>query len=67
MTSITKNVYIEKLDNIANKYNKYNNTYHKTIKMKSIYSKWITYVDFDVENNDKDPKFKNIKIVTFLM
>ena len=29
MTSISKNVYIDKLDDIDNKYN---NTYHRTIK-----------------------------------
>ena len=33
MTSISKYVYIDKLDDIINKYN---NTYHKTIKMKSV-------------------------------
>ena len=31
MTSISQNVYIDKLDDIVNKYN---NTYHGTIKMK---------------------------------
>ena len=30
MTSISKNVYIDKLDDIVNEYN---NTYHRTIKM----------------------------------
>ena len=33
MTSISKNVYINKLDNIVNEYN---NTCHKTIKMKPV-------------------------------
>ena len=33
MTSISKNVYIEKLDDIVNKYN---NTYHNTIRMKPV-------------------------------
>ena len=33
MTSVPKNVYIDKLDDIVNKYN---NTYHRTIKMKSV-------------------------------
>ena len=33
MISISKNVYIDKLDDIANKYN---NTYHNTIKMKLV-------------------------------
>ena len=31
MTSFSKNVYIDKLEHIVNKYK---NTYHKTIKMK---------------------------------
>ena len=35
MTSISKNVYIDKLDDIVNKYN---NTYHSTLKMKKILS-----------------------------
>ena len=33
MTSISKNVYISKLDDIGNKHN---NTYHSTIKMKPV-------------------------------
>ena len=33
MTSVPKNMYIDKLDDIVNKYN---NTYHRTIKMKSV-------------------------------
>ena len=33
MTSVSKNVYIDKLDNIVNKYN---NAYHSTIKMKPL-------------------------------
>ena len=35
-----------------------NNTYHKTIKMKPIDAKDNTYIDFEKEVNDKDPKFK---------
>ena len=42
MTSISKNVYIDKLDDIVNKYN---NTYHNTIKMKPVDVKWSTYID----------------------
>ena len=40
--------------------NKYNNTCHRTIKMKPIDAKSsiYIYIDFDVENNDKDCKFK---------
>ena len=55
MTSISKNVYIDKLGDIVDKYN---NTYHKTIKMKPIDVKDNTYIDFEKEVNDKDPKFK---------
>ena len=38
MTSISKNVYINELDDIVNEYNNYNNTYHRTIKMKPVQS-----------------------------
>ena len=34
ITSISKNVYIDKLDDIVNKFN---NAYHRTIKVKAIY------------------------------
>ena len=40
MTSISKNVYVDKLDDIANKYN---NTYRSTIKMKPVNVKSNTY------------------------
>ena len=55
MTSVSKNMYINKLDDIMNEYN---NTYHRTIKMKPIDVKDNTYIDFEKEVNDKDPKFK---------
>ena len=55
MTSISKNVYIDKLDDIVNEYN---NTKHRTIKMKPIDIKDNTYIDFGKEVNDNDPKFK---------
>ena len=54
-TSITKNVYINKLNDIVGEYN---NTYHTTIKMKPVDVKGNTYIDFKKEVNDKDPKFK---------
>ena len=54
-TSVSKNVYIDKLDDIVGEYN---NTYHRTIKMKPIDVKDNTYIDFKKEVNDKDPKFK---------
>ena len=55
MTSISKNVYIHKLDDIVNEYNK---IYHRTIKMKPIDVKYNTYIYFGKEVNDKDPKFQ---------
>ena len=55
MTSVSKNVYIDKLDDIVNKYN---NTYHKTTKMKPVDVKDNTYRDFGKEVYDKDPKFQ---------
>ena len=55
MNSISKNVYINKLDDIVNEYN---NTYHRTIKMKPIEIKDNTYIDSSKENNDENPKFK---------
>ena len=55
MTSISKNVYIDKLDDIVHEYN---NTYHRTIKMKPIDVKDNTYINIDKEVNDNDLKFK---------
>ena len=55
MTSISKNVYIDKLDDIVDEYN---NTYHTTIKMKPIDVKDNTYINTSKEINNKDPKFK---------
>ena len=55
MTSILKNVYINKLDDIVNEYN---NTKHRATKMKPIDVKDNTYIDFGKEVNDNDPKFK---------
>ena len=55
MTSISKNVFINKLNDIVNKYN---NTYHRAIKMKPVDVKSITYIDSNQENNNEGPKFK---------
>ena len=44
MTSISKNVYIAKLDDIVNKYN---NTYHRIIKVKPADVKPSIYIDFN--------------------
>ena len=61
MASISKNMYIDKIDDIVNKYS---NTYYSTIKMKPADVKSSTYIDFDKMNNKEDPKYQNIK--TFL-
>ena len=55
MTSISKNVYIDKLDDTENEYN---NTKHITTKMKSIDVKDNTYLNFGKGVNDNDPKLK---------
>ena len=43
--------------------NKYNNTYHSTMKMKPVNVKSSTYIDSSKEINDKDTKFKIADIV----
>ena len=55
ITSISKNVRIDKLNDIVNKYN---NTNQNTIKMKPVDLRSSTFINFGVENNDKDPKFE---------
>ena len=67
MTSISKNFYIDKLEDIVNEYN---DTHHRTIKMKPIDVKDNTYIDLVelcsmelhsekvVNNSNKYPKFK---------
>ena len=47
MTSISKNVYIDKLDETVNKYN---NIYHRTIKIKHADTNPGMYIDFNKEN-----------------
>ena len=60
MTSLSKKVYIDKLDDIVNKYN---NTYHSTIKMKPVDVKSDTYIESSKEINNKNRKFKVDDIV----
>ena len=55
MTSISKNVYIDKLADIVHKQN---NTYHRTIKMKSTDVNLSTFIDFNKVNHQEDPKFE---------
>ena len=55
ITSVSKNVYIDKLDDIVNKQN---NTYHSIVKMKPVDVKSNIYVDSGKGINNKEPKFK---------
>ena len=55
MISVSKNVYIDKLDNITNRIN---STYQAKIKMKPLDLKSNTYIDSGIENNAKHSKFK---------
>ena len=55
MTTVSKNVYYDVLDDIVKNYN---NTRHSTIKMKPIDVKDNTYINTDKKINNKDPKFK---------
>ena len=55
MTSISKNVYIDKLNDIANEYD---NTYHRIVKVKPVDVKHNTYIDSSKDVNDKDLKYK---------
>ena len=55
MTSVSKNLYFDKLDNIVNEYN---NTYHRPIKMKLTDVEDNTYINIDKKVNDQDPKFQ---------
>ena len=55
MTAISKNVYVDVLDDIVNKYN---NTVHRSIKMKPIDVTGDSFVEYIEQSNKKDPKFK---------
>ena len=55
MASISKNIYIDKLDNIVSKYN---NAYHRAIKIRPVHGKSSTYIDFNKEIIKEDAKIK---------
>ena len=62
MTSIPKTVYIDNLDGIVNKYN---NTYHNTMKIKPVDVKSNTYTKLGKGINEEDTKLKighNVRI-----
>ena len=54
MTSVPKNVYIDKLDGIVDEYN---NTYHRTIKVKPVDVNFGNYIEYNINSNEKNPKF----------
>ena len=55
MTAGSKNVHFDVLDGFVNKYN---NKFHKTIKMKLIDVKSSSYAKQNIDSNKKDAKFK---------
>ena len=55
MTAASKNVYFDVLNDIVDKYN---NTYHRTIKIKPIDTKFDSHAEYNVDSNEKHPKFK---------
>ena len=65
MTSISKNVYINKLDDIVDEYN---NTYHRTIKIKPVDVQDSTYIDSMELQSEKELMINtlNLKLVIML-
>ena len=55
MAAVSKNVYFDVLDDIVNKYN---NTVHRTIKMKLIDITSDSYAEYNEDFNKKDSRFK---------
>ena len=55
MTAISKNIYFDALDDIVYKYN---NTVHRTIKMKPIDIISDSFDEYNEDSNKKNPKFK---------
>ena len=54
MTAVSKNVYFDVLNDIIDKYN---NTFHRTIGMKPINVESNSYAKYNVDSDEKDPKF----------
>ena len=55
MTVLSKNVYFDVLDDIVGEYN---NTFHRTIKMKAVAVKSDSFAEYNEESNEKNPKLK---------
>ena len=64
MTSISKNVYIDKLDDIVNEYN---NIYHRTIKMKPVDVKDNTYIASIELHSSKEVNIKILDLKLVIM
>ena len=62
MTAISKNVYFDVLDDIVGKYN---NTVHRTIKMKPVDVTSDSYAEYNEDSNKRNPKFKVCDHVRF--
>ena len=54
MPAVSKNVYVDVLDIV----DKYNNKYHRTIKMKPVDVNSDSFAEYNEESTGKDPKFK---------
>ena len=57
LTSVSKNVYTDKLDDVVSRYN---NTYHRTIKIKPVDVKWSTFINPGKGMNNKNPICKSL-------
>ena len=55
MTAVSRNVYVDVLDDIVNEYN---NIIHRSIKMKPTDVTSDSYAKYNEDFNEKDPKFK---------
>ena len=55
MTTVLKNIYFNVVDDIVNKYN---NTVHRSIKMKPIDFTSDSYAEYNEDSDEKDPEFK---------
>ena len=62
MTAISKNVYFDMLDDIVNEYN---NTVHRTIKMKPIDVTDDSHAEYNEDFNKKDPNLKLVAMLEF--
>ena len=58
MITISENLHIDRLANIVDKYN---NTYQRTMKMKTIDVQSSTYFYFDVESNEQTDSLQIVR------